>query len=762
MREIASSLSEILFHRVLLAMMDQHLCFQMDTQAFTGGKMFKKESKCSLSRSEIEQKANDALKQMTLKEKVWLLNGNWDMFTNQIKHKNAYNPVPITTNGVKRLGISPIKFSDGPRGVVMGKSTCFPVSMARGASFDRALEKRVGDVIGKEARAQGANFFGGVCVNLLRHPAWGRAQETYGEDPFLVGEMGKSLAEAVQEHNVMACVKHYAVNNIENSRFFVNIKADDRTMHEVYLAHFKKIVQAGAASVMGSYNRFMGDQACESRKLLTEILRQDWGFEGFTISDFIFGVRDGKKAIEAGLDVEMPMPIHYQKNLLQAVQEGKVAESLVDQAVLRVLRTLLVFENTPDPTEYRRELVASPEHITLACEVAEKSMVLIKNRGHVLPFNKNVKRILVLGNLAGLENTGDHGSSRVYAPYVITPLEGLKKYFGQGVEILHHDETQIAEAKNLAGKADCVIIIAGNDFNDEGEFISPGGMDDMMRTVITGYQNMGQPIKTALLKMMSRLIASGFQSKDGLAPGGDRQSLSLKPEQSKLIREVAGINPNTVVCLVCGSMVMIEDWAEKVPAVLYSWYAGMEGGTALARILFGDVNPSGKLPFTIPTSVDQLPYFSSTDQEITYDLYHGYTLLDKKGLKPAYPFGFGLSYTTYTYSDLQVENKDQSLEVKVKVSNTGSRDGEEIVQVYVGMDNPRVERQKKLLKGFEKVAIPAGATAEVTISIPLDELRYYDMQEKKWCLEAGTYRVMVGPSSDDGVLLKTLLEVAAL
>jgi beta-glucosidase len=213
---------------------------------------------------------------------------------------------------------------------------------------------------------------------------------------------------------------------------------------------------------------------------------------------------------------------------------------------------------------------------------------------------------------------------------------------------------------------------------------------------------------------------------------------------------------------VCGSMVMIEDWAEKVPAVLYSWYAGMEGGTALARILFGDVNPSGKLPFTIPTSVDQLPYFSSTDQEITYDLYHGYTLLDKKGLKPAYPFGFGLSYTTYTYSDLQVENKDQSLEVKVKVSNTGSRDGEEIVQVYVGMDNPRVERQKKLLKGFEKVAIPAGATAEVTISIPLDELRYYDMQEKKWCLEAGTYRVMVGPSSDDGVLLKTLLEVAAL
>jgi beta-glucosidase len=723
--------------------------------------MFKKESRCSLSRSEIEQRANDTLKQMTLKEKVWLLNGNWDMLTNQIRHKNSYNPVPIETNGVKRLGISPIKFTDGPRGVVMGTSTCFPVSMARGASFDRALEKQVGDVIGKEARSLGANFFGGVCVNLLRHPAWGRAQETYGEDPFHVGEMGESLAEAVQEHNVMACVKHYAMNNIENSRFFVNVKADERTLHEVYLAHFKKIVQAGAASVMGAYNRFMGDQACESRKLLTEILREDWGFEGFTISDFIFGVRDGKKAIEAGLDVEMPMPIHYQRHLLKAVKDGEIAESTLDQAVLRVLRTLLVFENTPDPIAYRREMVASQEHAVLACKVAEKSMVLIKNQGQVLPFDKGAKRVLVLGKLADQQNTGDHGSSRVYAPYVITPLEGLKKYFGQGVEILHRDESQLAEAKELAAEVDCVIIIAGNDFNDEGEFISPGGVEEMSSALVTGYRNMGQPIKAILLKMMTNLVASSFQSKDGSIPGGDRQSLSLKPEQSELIQNVAGINPNTVVCLVCGSMVMIEDWADHVPALLYSWYAGMEGGTALAKLLFGDVNPSGKLPFTIPSSADQLPYFSSTDREISYDLYHGYTLLDKKGIQPAYPFGFGLSYTTYTYHDLRVEKKGQDLHVTVRVSNSGSRDGEEVVQAYVGMENSKVERQKKLLKGFEKVAIPAGATVNVAISIPLDELRYYDVSEKRWCLEPGVYQVMVGPSSDEGVLLKTALTITA-
>lgn len=721
--------------------------------------MFKKESKCTLSRSEIEQKAAQTLGQMTLKEKVWLLNGNWDMLVNQIKHKNSYNPTPIATNGVKRLRVTPIKFSDGPRGVVSGKSTCFPVSMARGASFDRCLEKRIGEVIGKEARAQGANFFGGVCVNLLRHPAWGRAQETYGEDPYLVGEMGKNLAEGVQEHNVMACVKHYAVNNIENSRFFVNVKADDRTMHEVYLAHFKKIVQAGAASVMGSYNLFNGDQACESRWLLTDVLRKDWGFEGFTVSDFIFGVRDGKKAIEAGLDVEMPMPIHYQRKLLKAVQDGQVPESLIDQAALRVLRTLLVFENTPDPLTYSKDLVACPEHIQLAREAAEKSMVLIKNQGGVLPFSKNLKRILVLGKLAAQENTGDHGSSRVFPPYVITPLEGLKKYFGPGVEILHRDETQIAEAKKLAGEVDCVIIIAGHDFNDEGEFISPGGMDAMLKMIITGYQNMGKPIKTAFLKLMSKTIIAGFQGEGGLAPGGDRQSLSLKLDQSRLIQEVGGINPKTVVSLACGSMVMMDDWANQVPAVLYSWYAGMEGGTALARILFGDVNPSGKLPFSIPTSVDHLPYFSSTDTEITYDLYHGYSLLDKNGLKPAYPFGFGLSYTTFTYRDLRVAKKDGHLEATVQVTNTGSHDGQEVVQAYVGVENSSIDRQEKLLKGFEKVTIPAGTTVESVIAIPLDELDYYDMQTEGWRLEPGTYTVMVGPSSEAGSLIKARVEI---
>jgi beta-glucosidase len=728
--------------------------------------MFKKDDVCTLTKEQIEEKAQELLGQMTLKEKVWMLNGNWDPMRNQTRYENVYNPTPIKTNGVKRLGISPIAFTDGPRGVVMGHSTCFPVSMARGASFDRELERRVGEVIGKEARAQGANYFGGVCINLLRHPSWGRAQETYSEDPYHLGEMSKVLVESVQRHNVMACLKHYAVNNIENSRFFVDVRADDRTMHEVYLPHFKKGVEAGAASVMGAYNLYEGDQACESKKLLTDILRDEWGFEGFAISDFLFGVRHTQKAIEAGLDVEMPMPIHYNRHLLKAVKEGQVAESVVDTAVLRVLRTLLVFENSPDPIIYSEDLVAHPDHIALAREVAEKSMVLIKNEGDVLPFAKNVKRVLVLGKLAAKENTGDHGSSQIFAPYVITPLAGLQAYLGKTVEIIHLDESAFTEAsgvdkaKTLAAEVDCVIIVAGNDFNDEGEFISPGGAEGLSNPIVEGYRNQGNRIKSWLMKhMMERMMQQMTEGDSDLPPGGDRQNLSLKADEIAMIKAVAGVNPNTVVTLICGSMIMIDDWADEIPAVLYGWYSGMEGGNALASVLFGEVNPSGKLPFTIPTDTAHLPYFSSTDETIRYDLYHGYTLLDKNGHKPHYPFGFGLSYTTFDYSDLKVEETGENIIVSVSVTNTGKRDGAEIVQVYVGMSDSKIDRQVKLLKGFEKLEIKAGATVNVSIRVPKDDLRYYDMDRRQWVLEPGTYRILAGSHSGDDALLEAQIKL---
>jgi beta-glucosidase len=712
--------------------------------------MFKKDD-CTLSREQVEEKAQALLEQMTLKEKVWMLNGNWDPVGSFVEYQNRYNPIPIETNGCPRLGISPIAFTDGPRGVVMGHSTCFPVSMARGASFDRSLEKRIGDVIGKEARAQGANYFGGVCINLLRHPAWGRSQETYGEDPFLLGEMGKALTEGVQAHNVIACIKHYAVNNIENSRFWVSVKADERTMREVYLPHFKKCIDAGAASVMGAYNLFNGDHCCESRTLLTDILRDDWGFEGFVISDFVAGVRDTKKAIEAGLDIEMPMPIHYQRNLLKAVEDGRVSEETVNTAVLRILRTLLVFENTPEKMAYSMDLVASKAHTELAREVAEKSMVLIKNAKGVLPFQKSVKRILIAGELGNRANTGDAGSSKIDAPYVVTPLEGLRNYFGAGAEIVLCDESELDSAADEAARADCVIIAVGNDKYDEGEYIGPDTNDDFsfMEAVVKGYENMGKSV-------------SGFggpmPGEDG-AKGGDRKSLSLKPAQIELIKRIGSINPNTVVVLIGGGMIMTREWEDTVPAIMYSWYSGMEGGNALSRILFGDVNPSGKLPFTIPQEQSHLPYFSNTDAEITYDLYHGYTLLDKQGHQPAYPFGFGLSYTTWEYGKPRIDKRNNHVMVTVDLMNAGDVAGAEVVQVYVGIKQSAVDRQKKLLKGFEKVYLEPGQSVTVSIPVDLDELRYFSNEQRKWIFEPGTYSFYVGSSSDEAALQVTEIEL---
>jgi beta-glucosidase len=717
--------------------------------------MFKKDD-CTLSREQIEKKAQVLLEQMTLEEKVWMLNGNWDPIANFQKHNNMYNPVPIETNGCPRLGISPIGFTDGPRGVVMGHSTCFPVSMARGASFDPDLEKRIGDVIGKEARAQGANFFGGVCINLLRHPAWGRSQETYGEDPFVLGEMGKALAEGVQEHNVIACVKHYAVNNIENSRFWVNVKADERTMREVYLPHFKKVIDAGAASVMGAYNLFNDDHCCESRTLLTDILRDDWGFEGFVISDFVAGVRDTKKAIESGLDIEMPMPIHYQRNLLKAVEEGRVSQEIVDTTVLRILRTVFVFENTPEKMSYSMDIVASKKHTELAREVAEKSMVLIKNAKGVLPFQKTVKRILIAGELGNRANTGDAGSSKIDAPYVVTPLDGLRNYFGSNAEIVFCGESELDKAAGEAGRADCVIIAVGNDMHDEGEFISSPTEGEIGFSfgdaVGIGYANMDKPL--------TGFDMSAFAADDGGALGGDRKNLSLKPAQIELIKRIGSINPNTVVVLVGGGMIMTKEWDDAVPAILYGWYSGMEGGNALPRILFGDVNPSGKLPFTIPQDQSHLPYFSNTDAQITYDLYHGYSYLDKNGHAPAYPFGFGLSYTTWEYGEPQINRQDECVMVTVDLKNAGDVTGAEVVQVYVGMKQSAVDRQKKLLKGFEKVYLEPGQLKSVSIRVNLDDLRYFSNEQRKWVFEPGTYSFYVGSSSDEAALQVKEVELA--
>lgn len=719
--------------------------------------MLKKD--CNLTDEQIAEMAESYLRKMSLKDKVMFLSGNWKMLRDNIKYKRTYNPVPIESHGNKRLKISPIAFTDGPRGVVMGHSTCFPVPMARAASFDVELEREIGEAIGIEARAQGANLFAGVCVNLLMHPAGGRAQESYGEDPYLVGEMGAGLVEGVQEHNVMACVKHFAVNNMENRRFYVDVDLSERTLREVYLPHFRKCVNAGCASLMGAYNSFRGDQASESRYLLTTILRDEWEFEGFTITDFIFALRDGTKAINAGMDMEMPIPVHFGLELKKAVEQGELDEKIIDRAVSRVLKTLITFENTPDPMKYDKALIACDSHINLAKRAAEESMVLIKNEKKVLPLSAEVKKLLVIGHLANQPNTGDHGSSNVYPDYVVTALEGIKAMLPESVEIIHVNEDDRDEINKHACDSDAVIVIAGNDYNDEGEYVMPDSDINSVALMAQGFYNNGNRIMGKIMGMASNTgNNSSYTSEDSKPVGGDRKNLSLRESEIDAIRIAGELNDNTVVVLVSGSMIMTNEWEEYASSIIYSWYSGMEGGNALAEILFGMVNPSGKLPFAIPRSEEHLPqvdFFKANS--IYYDYDHGYRKLDRDGHIPAYPFGYGISYTQYAYGTPYAALNDGEVTVEVAVRNTGNRDGNEIVQVYVSVPKSKVCRHIKELKGFSRVYIKAGEEKQVNIKIPLEELKYYDEKCNDWILEETEYVFLVGPSSDENVLQRTAL-----
>jgi beta-glucosidase len=369
--------------------------------------------------TDIAAQVETLIAQMSLEDKVAMMSGK-GFFEALQEDDRVWGARPYRAgSGNERLGLSPLWFTDGPRGVTRGNSTCFPCTMARGATFDADLELRIGEAMGVEARAQGCNFSGAVCINLLRHPAWGRAQETYGEDSYHLGVMGAAMGTGIQTHNVIGTVKHFALNSMENARFKVNVKADERALHEVYLPHFKHCLDAGIASVMSAYNKVNGEFTGQDRVLLTDILRDEWKFEGFVHSDWVRGVHKLYGA-SAGLDIENPEPLVFGEKLVAAVNEGTVEPEVIDRACRRILRTQLRFAAQQDPLPaYGPELIASEAHRALALEAAQKCAVLLENDG-TLPLAKTAK-IAMLGRLAAMENTGDNGSSRVRPTYVVTP-----------------------------------------------------------------------------------------------------------------------------------------------------------------------------------------------------------------------------------------------------------------------------------------------------------------------------------------------------
>ena len=664
------------------------------------------------TREKLYEVADSLLSEMTVKERIRLLQGHALGVTakNFLTKGRFYNGEAYPAGGCKRLGIPPVLFTDGPRGIVMGKCTCFPVSMLRGASFDDDLEYRIGEVFAKEASALDANLFAGVCINLLRNPMWGRAQETYGEDPYLLGRMGVALTKAMQDNGIIACPKHYALNSIEDLRFSANAIADERTLHEVYLPHFKKCIDAGAMSIMGAYNKVNGTYACENKALLTDILHDKWGFDGFSLSDFFYGIYDAKRSLKAGMDMEMPYLFRY-ATLSYLLKKGEITEEDINKSALRILRALI--STLPKYKKQDKSVILSDEHIALARETATKGIVLLKNENKVLPIT-NGKKIAVVGRYANKRNTGDHGSSNVFSTYAVTPYEGISKRFGEE-NVSVYNGSSCKEAMKVAVKSDYIVVCVGSDWLQEGEF----------------------------------LVNLGNVKKKPKGSGGDRADLRIPEEDVTLIKALSTLGKKLIVNIMGGSAYVIKDWINLADSVVMSFYSGLEGGNALADIISGDVTPAGKLPFTIAEKAEDYPPFlhlGAKDKNIEYGYYHGYTLFDKKGIEAHFPFGFGLSYTDFELECVSCKKEENKIKVTVNVSNKGAIDGDEVIQIYIASNCTEKDRPVKVLKGFKRVSINAGETINSEIDVLIDDIKFYNPENDNWELDE-SYTVYVGADS---------------
>jgi beta-glucosidase len=652
--------------------------------------------------SEPERAAADLRSRLTDDELLWLLDGDVPMMRGLREMGRRYNLRPYLAGRVERLGIPGIRFTDGPRGVVVGSSTAFPVAIARAASWDPGLERRIGAAVGAEALAQGANLFAGVCVNVPPFPGWGRTQECYGEEPVLTGAMGAALATGANPW-VMTCVKHYALNSMEEARFVVDVEAGEDVLREAYLPHFRTVVEAGVDCVMSAYNSVNGEWAGEHRHLLTEILRDDWGFRGFVMTDFVWGLRRPVESVAAGQDLEMPLRQQRARTLAAALRDGRLRRADVERAATRLLATQLRYavraEAVPPP-----DVVACAEHRALAREAAARGAVLLRNAvvdgGPVLPLAAgSLASVAVLGRLADRENIGDNGSSQVHPPAVATVLEGLRERLGARVRHLTADDA------GSAGAADAAVVVVGLGPHDEGEALAAMDADAVQ---VFGGITRWRPLAALLSKVMA-----AASRRAGIV-GGDRRDLGLPAEDVALVRAVTAANPRTVVVVVGGGTIVVDPWDAGAGAVLLVWYPGMEGGRAIADVLLGEAEPGGRLPVAIPHRRTDLPTVDWRARRVAYPRWWGQRALDRAGVAAAYPLGFGLGYTTFALAELTVGPVvGERFPVGVTVTNTGARAGRQVVQVYAHL--PGQDRPVRTLVGFAAVEVGAGRTVPVAV-----------------------------------------------
>jgi len=682
-------------------------------------------------RTAIGDAAGALLAQLTVGEVLRLLDGDLTLIRGSREMSGHYNGVPFEAGRLDRLGIPGIRFTDGPRGIVMGSSTSFPVAIARAAAFDVDLERRIGEAIGMEGRALGANLFAGVCVNVPPFPGWGRSQESYGEDPVLTGAMGAALTAGAHPW-LMVCVKHFALNSMEEARFTVDVRADEDVLHEVYLPHFRTVVEAGADAVMSAYNSVNGVWAGDNPDLLTRILRDTWGFTGFVMTDFVFGLRRPVESVAAGQDLEMPFRQQRAATVPKALRDGRLARADVERSARRLLSAQLRFALRARPAP-SADVVASPEHRRLAREAAARGSVLLRNEPSVLPLAAgSLTSVAVLGRLADEPNLGDTGSSRVRPPATVSVLQGLRERLGDRVR--HVDASQAG----LVEDADAAVVVVGLGPADEGEAMA--GIDTDAAMLFGGFAK-----RRWIAAGIARL--TGWAARRGGIAGGDRRDLHLPREDVELITAVAAVNPRTVVVVVAGGTVMPDPWDGTVAAVLLAWYPGMEGGRAIADILLGDAEPTGRLPVAIPRRRADLPEVDWRARRVTYPRFFGQRRLDRDGVAAAYPFGYGLGYTAFTIERVDVEPVDsERFRATVTVTNTGARAGRHVVQLYATQtEQPNLPT--RALVGFAPVSCSAGETGTVTVEATTRPLQTWT--GKGFTLAAGTIGVEAASYAGD-------------
>ena len=695
----------------------------------------------------IEQRVEDALSRMTLEEKVAMCHA-------QSKFSSA---------GVPRLGIPENWMTDGPHGIrpevlwdewdqagwTNDSCIAFPALTALAATWNKDMSALYGKSIGEEARYRNKNVLLGPGVNIYRTPLNGRNFEYMGEDPFLASKMVVPYIQGVQANGVAACVKHFALNNQEVDRHTVNVNVDDRTLYEIYLPAFKAAVQEGKAwAIMGAYNTYKGQWACHNQYLLNDILRGEWGFDGVVVSDW-GGVNSTQEAIYHGLDMEFGSwtnglsegtsnaydNYYLSKPFLKLLKSGEVKEEEVDKKVRNILR--LAFRTTMN-TKRPWGSFGTDEHALAGRHIAEEGIVLLKNDNAVLPLDLNkTKKILVVGENAIKAMTVGGGSSSLKARYEVSPLDGIKKRVGSQAEVVY--------ARGYVGDA-------------SGNYNGVHSGQDLTET-----RSESELIADAVNQAKSAdvvIFIGGLNKSDNQdSEGHDRKSLGLPYDQDKLISELVKANKNLVVVNVSGNAVAMP-WVKEVPSIVQTWYNGTESGTALASILLGDVNPSGKLPFTFPVKLDdvgahKLDAYPGVNKEADYKegIFVGYRWVDKEKIKSLFSFGYGLSYTTFEYGKVTADKKevtrDGKISFTVKVKNTGARDGAEIVQLYISDLKSSLPRPLKELKGFEKVYLKAGEEKEVTMSIDKSALSFFDAAKHEWVAENGDFEALIGASSSD-------------